>query len=70
MAASLASAVHNGVNCAKLLARLRKQGSSSKLFPVFEPLKSVPINILGQLPKSLRGFQYVIVIANLLIGLV
>lgn len=49
---------------------LCKWASLLKLFPLFEPLEPVIIDILEPLPKSRCGFQFFIVIADRLTELV
>lgn len=47
-----------------------KRASTLKLLSAFEPLASVAIDILGALPKSWCGFQFIIVVADRLSNLV
>lgn len=50
--------------CAKERTRLRSHQSPMKLFPATEPLEFVAIDILGPLPRSTKGHQYILVITD------
>lgn len=64
MVADVTSAVQDCVDCAKNLVHVRKQAKLLESFPMFDPLESVAIKILGPPLKSRCGFQYIIMIAN------
>lgn len=44
--------------------RSRKKANTPKVLPAFKALKSVDIEILGTLPKTLRGFKNITMIKN------
>lgn len=50
--------------CANNWVHLRMRVRSLKLFPTFEPLESLGIDILGPLLKSTRGIQHIIVVSD------
>lgn len=64
MAADFTSAVQDYVHCINNRIFLRKRASPLKLFLLFEALKTVANDIIGPLPKSQRGFRYIVVIAD------
>lgn len=51
-------------SCAKTRGTLIKYQSPMKLFPATDPLEFASMDILGPLPKSKKGNQYVIVITD------
>ena len=64
MAADVATTVRECSACAKNRLRLIRNTSPMLLFPATNPLESVAIDILGPLPKSKRGFRFILVIAD------
>lgn len=70
MAADVTSAVQDCVKCAKIGNFQSKRSSLLKLIPALEPLELVKVEILGPLPKSRRGFHYIIMIADHVTSLV
>lgn len=65
MAADVSSAAHDFARFAeKRQVRLRKLASYLKVFPAFEAMEPVTIDILGTLLKSRLNFQYIIVMAD------
>ena len=64
MAADISATVRECTPCAKNRLRLPRKASEMKLFPATAPLDSVAIDILGPLPKSSRGFIFMLVISD------
>ena len=64
MAADISATVRECTPCAKNRLRLLRKASEMKLFPATAPLDSVAIVILGPLPKSSRGFIFMLVISD------
>ena len=64
MAAHVGAAVRECAPCAKNRLRLLRKASQMKLFPATAPLESVAIDILGSLPKSSRGYLFMLVISD------
>lgn len=64
MAADTATTVRECVSCSKNRIRLIKQVNPMRLFPPSEPLESVAMDILGPLPKSKSGSQFILVITD------
>lgn len=64
MNADVFSANQNCLHCVKNRVWLRKIAKPLKSFPMFEPPKTVTIDILGPLCKSRRDFQYIFVIVD------
>jgi Integrase zinc binding domain len=50
--------------CTKENSTLRKRPKEITLFPAEQPLDFVAINILGPLTKTIKGHQYILVIAD------
>ena len=51
-------------SCARERVQLRKHSTFLKLFPARRPLEFVAIDILGPLPRSTKGNQYLLVISD------
>ena len=64
MAADISATVRECTPCAKNRLRLLRKSSEMKLFPATASLDSVAIDILGPLPKSSRGFIFMLVISD------
>lgn len=64
MAADAYATVRQCVACAKNRLRLIKKSSPMQLFPATKPLENVAIDILGPLPKSKRGYLFILVITD------
>ena len=60
MAFDAYNTVRNCVECAKRRIKLRKHASFMKLFPAKRPGEHVAIDILGPLPKTRAGYQYIL----------
>jgi RNase H-like domain found in reverse transcriptase/Integrase zinc binding domain/Integrase core domain len=56
--------VSNCHECTKENGALRKRRKHITLFPASGPLEFVAIDLLGPLPKTSRGFQYILVVAD------
>ena len=56
--------VRECTHCAKNRIRLMKKANPLKLFPAAKPLEQVAIDILGPLPKSISGAQFVLVMTD------
>lgn len=65
MATADTSAVQDFLQWTKNQVCLRQKASPLKSFPAFGPLESVTIDILGPAHKSQRGFQYIVMKAEL-----
>ena len=50
--------------CAKNRIKLRKSVKELQLFPASAPLESVSIDVLGELLKTARGNQYLLVVSD------
>ena len=64
MAVDVYNVVRNCVQCAQQRIKLRKHSGFMKLFPAKRPGEHVAIDILGPLPKTGSGFQYILVITD------
>lgn len=64
MAADIIQTVRTCQHCAKNRIRLIKRSNPMKLFPATEPLESVAMDLLGPLPKTKKGNQYILVITD------
>ena len=64
MAADVGATVRECTACAKNRLRLLRKASEMRLFPATAPLESVAIDILGPLPKSTRGYLFMLVISD------
>ena len=64
MTSEVYSAARNCQLCAKERIQLRKHASKLKLFPATAPLESVALELLGPLPKTRRGHNYLLVITD------
>ena len=51
-------------NCAKNRIKLRQHTTALKLFPATAPLESVALDIYGELVRTSRGNQYLLVISD------
>ena len=51
-------------SCARENVKLRKHASSMKLFPAAKPLEFLAIDLLGPLPRTPKGFRYILVITD------
>ena len=60
MAFDAYNTVRNCVECAKRRIKLRKHASFLKLFPAKCPGEHVAIDILGPLPRTQSGYQYIL----------
>jgi RNase H-like domain found in reverse transcriptase/Integrase zinc binding domain/Integrase core domain len=64
MASDVANTVNNCTVCAKNRISERKRTSFLKLFPASEPLEYIAVDILGPLPKTEHGNQFLLVITD------
>ena len=64
MAADISATVRGCTPCAKNRLRLLRKASEMKLFPATAPFDSVAIDVLGPLPKSSRGFIFMLFISD------
>ena len=64
MANDVATVVRNCTSCAKVRGVKHSHQHFLKLFPAAGPLEYVAIDILGPLPKSAKGNQYILVITD------
>ena len=64
MSADAMVTVRECTHCAKNRIRLMKKTNPLKLFPAAKPLEQVAIDILGPLPKSISGAQFVLVMTD------
>ena len=64
MAADVMNEVRNCSGCAKNRLRLRRHLNRLKLFPATRPLEDVAIDILGPLPRTKHGKEYILVITD------
>ena len=64
MAADISTPVRECTPCANNRLRLLRKASEMKLFLATAPLDSVAIDILGPLPKSARGYIFMLVISD------
>jgi len=64
MALDAHNTVRSCVSCAKNRINLKKHKSFLKLFPASRPLQYVSIDILGPMPRTSRGFRYILVITD------
>ena len=64
MATDISATVRECTPCAKKRLRLLRKASEITLFPGTAPLDLVSIDILGPLPKSSRGFIFMLVISD------
>ena len=62
MAADAFATVRNCQRCARNRIKLRKKTNFLKLFPATKPLDSLAMDILGPLPKTKKGNEYLLVI--------
>ena len=60
MAPDAYATVRNCVECAKRRIKLRRHHSFLRLFPAKRPGEHVAIDILGPLPRTQNGYQYVL----------
>lgn len=65
---SMISDIHGTIakrnTCAQNRVALRRHTSPLTLFPATEPLTELSVDILGPLPTSKRGYQFILVITN------
>ena len=64
MAVDCYATVRKCATCAKNRIKLRQRTNKLQLFPPSGPLESVAIDIFGELLKTKRGFQYLLVISD------
>ena len=64
MAADISATVRKCTPCAKNRLRRLRKASEMKLFPATAPLDLVAIDFLGPIPKSSRGFIFMLVISD------
>ena len=64
MSLDVYNTVRNCVHCAKQRVTLRKHANFLKLFPANHPNEYVAIDILGPLPRTRAGYQYILVITD------
>lgn len=64
LAADCYTRVRRCLTCARNLIQLRKNVTTVKIFPAQAPLESVAIDVLGELVKTARGNQYLLVIVD------
>ena len=64
MANDVATLVRNCTSCAKVRGAKHSHQHFLKLFPAAGPLEYVAMDILGPLPKSAKGNQYILVITD------
>lgn len=46
--------------CARVRTKLRSHAAPIKLFPAQRPLNFVAVDLLGPLPTSVKGFQFIL----------
>jgi len=64
MAADAAHTVRECIPCSKNRLRLLKQAGAMRLFRAVKPLEDLAIDILGPLPKSTKGYTFILVITD------
>ena len=64
MAADISATARQCTPCAKNRLRLIRKASEMKLFPATAPLDLVAIDILGPLPRSARGYIFMLVVSD------
>ena len=64
MAIDVYNVVRNCPSCARQRIKLRRHHSFLKLFPASKPGEQVAIDLLGPLPRTRSGFEYVLVITD------
>ena len=64
MAADAAHTVRECTPCSKNRLRLLKQAGAMRLFRAVKPLEDLAIAILGPLPKSTKGYTFILLITD------
>ena len=64
MAVDVYNVVRNCPSCARQRIKLRRHHGFLKLFPATKPGEQVAIDLLGPLPRTRSGFEYILVITD------
>ena len=64
MTVDVYNVVRKCMSCARQRIRLRRQNSFFNLFPATKPGEQVAIDLLGPLPRTRAGYEYILVITD------